>query len=97
MPHQDLSCGTIIETRVVWLLLSVETEGNGDSRSTNDRGPSLVGSLGLSCSYKRLLFCLGWSNRPSKKEFFPHRTLFQFLCTVKPDEAEHYATLAWSR
>jgi hypothetical protein len=27
-------------------MLTVETEVNGDSKSTNERGPSLVGSLG---------------------------------------------------
>ncbi len=26
-----------------WALLTVETEVNGDSKSTNERGPSLVG------------------------------------------------------
>jgi hypothetical protein len=35
-----------------WPLLTVETEVNGDSESTNERGPSFVGSLGLSCRYK---------------------------------------------
>jgi hypothetical protein len=35
-------------------LLTVEFEVNEDSKSTNERGPSLVGSLGLSCWYKRL-------------------------------------------
>jgi hypothetical protein len=29
-------------------------------------------SLGLSCRYKRFLFCLGCSSRPSTKYFFPH-------------------------
>jgi hypothetical protein len=41
-----------------WPLLTVETEVNGDAESTNERGPSLVGSLSLSCRYKRFLFCL---------------------------------------
>ncbi len=36
-------------------MLTVETEVNGESKSTYERGPSLVGSLGLSCWYKRLL------------------------------------------
>jgi hypothetical protein len=40
-------------------LSAVETETNGDSKSTNERGPSLVGSLGSSCRYKRFLSCLG--------------------------------------
>ncbi len=33
------------ETREGWLLLTVETEVNGSSKSTNERGPSLVGSF----------------------------------------------------
>ncbi len=37
------------ETREGWPLLTVETEKNGDSKSTNERGPSMVVSLGLSC------------------------------------------------
>ncbi len=37
------------QTREGWPLLTVETEVNGYrySRSTNERGPSLVGILGL--------------------------------------------------
>jgi hypothetical protein len=31
-----------------WPLLTVETEVNGDSESTNERGPSLVDPLGFS-------------------------------------------------
>ncbi len=60
-----------------WSLLTVETEVNGDSKSTIERGPSLVGSLGSSCRYKRLFILpwLLWSAQ--KKYFFPYRTLFQ--------------------
>ncbi len=39
--------------RGAWPLLIVETEPNGDLWSINERGPSLVGSLGSSCRYKR--------------------------------------------
>ncbi len=46
------------ETREGWPLLTVETEVNGDSKSTNQKEPSLIG-LGLSCRYKRFLFSLG--------------------------------------
>ncbi len=67
-----------------WPLLTVETAMNGDSTSTNDRGPSLVGSLGLLCWLKRFLFSLGCSSRPSKKYFFPHRTQFEFICPHHP-------------
>jgi hypothetical protein len=44
---------TTRETKEGWPLLTVETEVNGDSKSTNERGPSLVGSLGLLARYKR--------------------------------------------
>ena len=43
------------------------------SKSTNERGerrPSLVGSLGPSCRYKRFLSCLGCSGQPSTNIFF---------------------------
>jgi hypothetical protein len=58
------------ETRKEWPLLTVEAEVNGDSKSTNERGLSLVGSIGLSCWYKRFLFCLGCPSRPGTKYFF---------------------------
>ena len=65
-------------------MLTVETEANGDSRSTNERSPSLVGSLGSSCQYKIFLSCLGCSSRPSVKYFGPHGALFKFLCPHSP-------------
>jgi hypothetical protein len=37
-----------------------------------------------SCQYKRFLFCLGYSSRPSTKYFFPHCILFQFRCPHPP-------------
>ncbi len=66
-----------------WLsLLTVETEANGDSKSTNEKGPCLVCSLFLSYRFKRFLFCLGCSSRLSTKYFSPQCTCtpFQFLC-----------------
>jgi hypothetical protein len=60
------------ETREGWPLLTVETEVNGDSKSTIEMDPFLVDSLGLSCQYKRFLFCIGCSIRPSTKYmYFP--------------------------
>jgi hypothetical protein len=55
------------EAKEGWPMLT-ETEVNGDSKSTNERGPSLVGSLGLSCRYNRFLSCLGCSSRPRTKK-----------------------------
>jgi hypothetical protein len=45
-------------TRVGWPLLTVETEANGASLSTNEGGLSLVGSLDSSCQYNGFLSCL---------------------------------------
>ncbi len=64
------------ETRKGWPLLTVETDANGNSRSTNERGPSLVGPLGFSCRYKSFLFCHSYSTRPSTTFSFPYLTLF---------------------
>ncbi len=52
-----------------WLLLTVDTELNGDSKSTNERAPFSLGSLGLSSWYERFLFCLGFSSRPIQNIF----------------------------
>ncbi len=68
------------ETREGCPLLTVETEENGDSKSTNERGPSLVVSLGLSCRYKRCSLCLSCFTRSSAKYFFLQLIQFQFLC-----------------
>ncbi len=46
-----------------WPLLTVQSEANGDSWSTNEKGPSLVGSLGLLCRYKKFMSCLGYSGQ----------------------------------
>ncbi len=79
--------GASRETGEGWPLLTVETEVNGDSKSTNERGPFLVGSFGFSCWYKRFLFCLGCSSLPSTKYFFPHHTLFQLHYKKDPKTA----------
>jgi hypothetical protein len=62
------------------LKLRVEIEVNGDSRSTNERGPSLVESLGSLCRYKRFLSCFGCCGRPSTKKFF--RKVHYFISFV---------------
>ncbi len=60
----------------MWPLLTVETEVNGDSKSTYEKGPSLVGSFGLSCRYKRFFFNLGLDALIGQYEiFFPRPTL----------------------
>jgi hypothetical protein len=69
------------ETREEWPLLAVETEANGNSKSTHESGPSLVSLLGLSYRYKRFLFCLGCSSRSSTKYFF--LTVHYFLCPYR--------------
>ncbi len=52
-----------------WPLLTVESEANGDSKSTYERGPYLIGALNSSCRYNRFLSCLGCSSRPSTKYY----------------------------
>jgi hypothetical protein len=47
------------DIREGWPLLTVETEVNRDSKSTNERGPSLIGSLDSLCRYNRFLYRLG--------------------------------------
>ncbi len=61
-----------------------ETEVNGgDAKSTNERCPSLVSSLGSSCRYKSFLFCLGCSSRPSTKYFSsPYTHYFNSLVPI---------------
>ncbi len=44
-----------------------QIEVTGDSKGSNERGPSLVG---LFYSYKIFLFCLGGSSRPGTKYFW---------------------------
>ncbi len=63
-------CKAQRDCREWWPRLTVEPEVNGNSKNTTERGPSLVGSLGLSCWYMRFLVCLGCSSRPSTKYFF---------------------------
>jgi hypothetical protein len=61
------------ETREEWPLLTVETEVSaGDSKSTNKRGPSLVGSLDSSCRFNIFLTCLGCSTVSLTAQFFSH-------------------------
>ncbi len=51
------------ETREWWPLLAYETEANGDSWSTYERGPSLAGSSG--CFPHRKLFQFICPHRPA--------------------------------
>ncbi len=60
-------------------MLTVETEVNGDSKSTNERGPSLAGSLRMSCRYKRFLFCLVGS---VQNMFFPTAHYFNIFVPI---------------
>jgi hypothetical protein len=58
---------------------------NWTKLGTNERGPSLAGSLGLSCWYKRFLsFLMAAVVSHSTKYFFPRRPLFQFICPHHP-------------
>ncbi len=66
-----------------WPLLTVETEANGDSRSSYERGPSLVASLGFSCRYNRFLFCHVYSSRPSTTYFFSSQYFNSFILVAQ--------------
>ncbi len=61
-------------------LLTVEVEVNRDSKSTNERGSSLVISLGLSCWYKRYLFSSRCSRGQLQNNFFLH--FFNFFIPI---------------
>jgi hypothetical protein len=63
--------------------LTVVIKVNGDSKGTNERGPSLVASLGLSCLYKRFLFSLG----AQYKIFFPTVHSFNFFVPIAQQAA----------
>jgi hypothetical protein len=73
-------CETRETYREGWPLLTVETEANGDSKSTNEQGlPWLV-----RCAHRAGTrdFCpaLAALVAPVQKVFFLTRTLFQFIC-----------------
>jgi hypothetical protein len=59
---------------------TVETEANGESWRTYERGPWLV-RLACSSRYNtcRFLSCLGCSSQPRTKYYFTHCTLFHFI------------------
>jgi hypothetical protein len=77
--------GIFVLTSQAQRLLTVETEVNGDSKSTNERGPSLVGSFRWARRAGRRNFILHWLLWSARyKIFFPHRTLFQFMCPHRP-------------
>ena len=71
-PSCTYCCIFSIGTREGWLLLTVETEANGEFRKyiLYERDPSMVGSLGSPNRYKRFLFFLGCYCRPTYKIFF---------------------------
>ncbi len=61
--HYFYSFASIREIREGWLLLTVETEVNGDTKSSNERGPSLAGFGGFVVPVKEtsILPWLFWS------------------------------------
>ncbi len=46
--------------------------------------PWFVCCMDSSCSYNKFLSCVSCSSWPSTKYFFPHRTVFQFICPHHP-------------
>ncbi len=71
----------------------VETEVNGDSKSTNERGPSLVGSLAHRGGTRNLYHALAALVSPVQIFFFSHRTLFQFMYSHRPATRESSLSL----
>ncbi len=67
------------ENRDRWPLLTVETEANGDSRSTYQRGPSLVGSLGSSYRQK-ILF--SWLSTISLYLYPARQAVYRVACLL---------------
>ncbi len=66
--------------------LTIETEVNSTSKSTNERGPSLVVSFCLSCRIQNIFFSLGWFVGlvvPVQKNFY------SFGCSNWPS-AKHF-------
>ncbi len=70
----------------------VETELNGDSKSTNEKGPSLFGSLGLSCRYKRFCSALAALIGPVQKKNFPSPYTISFLSPSPSKPGGHAAS-----
>jgi hypothetical protein len=70
------------ETREGWPLLTIETEANGDSKSTNVNVGSLAGHAGTSDFCPAPLAAL--VGPVENIYFFPHHTLFQFICPPSP-------------
>jgi hypothetical protein len=70
---------TAKEIREVWLLLTVETEVNGEPKITNESGPWLVR---WACCAGTREFCsvLAALEGPEQNIFFPHHTQFPFIC-----------------
>ncbi len=89
-PILVVSSGRFRKTGEGWPLLTIETEVNGDSKRTNERGPFLVGSLGLSCRCNRLLSCLGCSSRPSSKYFLTVHYFNSFVPTGTASWVQNY-------
>ncbi len=58
----------------------VETEANRDSKSTYERGPSLVGPLGSSCRHNSSSSYLG----SPVQNIFSSPQLFHFICLHRP-------------
>jgi hypothetical protein len=67
------------DTREGWPHPTDETEAKGDSRSTNERDPSLIGSLGSSGQYNSFLY-LPLLLVNQVQNIFSRRTLFHFIC-----------------
>jgi hypothetical protein len=83
------------ETRKGWPLLTVETGVNGDSKNTNEMVLPWLFRGGLSCQYKRFLFYLGCSSRPSTKHFFSLNIIHYISILLSPSPSKYEEDLSY--
>ncbi len=74
-------------------LLTVETVANGESKSANKRGPSLVGSLGLSCVYKYFCSALAALLSGQYKIYFSSPCSISIPLSPSPSKLGRYVSL----
>ncbi len=65
-------------------MLTVETETNGVSKSTNERGPSWLARWAPCAGTRDFCLALTALVRSVKNSIFPHRTYILVLCPHRP-------------
>jgi hypothetical protein len=70
------------DAREGWPLLTVETEVDGDSKRTNDRDPSLIGSFGLVVPVQEIFVALAPPVSPVQNIIFLTAHFFTLLIPI---------------